>query len=178
MQKEKRKHGGICHRGRERMLSVLLSLAVVMTIIPVMPVKEVRAEAQTQTAAQTLEPTVDNDKVTAAKVLSFAGIQWYVIGCNREGVLPAEGSVTTSDDDSLAVLLAKENWGDNVAFDENASSAYGNSKLKTTIEAFVSGIESSAKNDNGTDFSGIIKTRTLQGSVKRIMKKSCPYTLG
>ena len=139
MQKEKRKHGGICHRGRERMLSVLLSLAVVMTIIPVMPVKEVRAEAQTQTAAQILEPTVDNNdnKVTAAKELSFAGKQWYVIGCNGKGVLPAEGSVTTSDDDSLAVLLAKENW-DRVKFDQNNSSnAYGSSKLKTTIEGVL-----------------------------------------
>ena len=160
-QKEKRRNYDLRHSLKERLLSVLLSLAVVLTLMPVMPVKEAEAEAATKTAAKELEPTVKKGKVTAAKVLQFAGKEWYVIGCNGKGVLPETG-VTTAQGDSLAVLLAKEAW-DWVAFDTSGNSnAYGSSDLKKKIDTYKKGINAAAKNENGTDLSGIIKTRTLQ----------------
>ena len=121
-----------------KLLGFLLTLAMVVGLMPGMSLTAYAEGEATPTAAETLAPTVDsNNKVTGAKVLEYAGQQWYVIASGTTGVQIASDAVTTQDGATTLVLLAKENWGTAVFDDTNYKNAYGNSKLKTAVYDFV-----------------------------------------
>ncbi|MBE6816642.1 MAG: hypothetical protein E7520_02930, partial [Ruminococcaceae bacterium] len=66
-----------------KVISVLLSLLIVFSCFSGM---SLTAYAVDNTAAEVLKPTVTDGKVTNAKVLEYAGKQWYVIASGGEGV--------------------------------------------------------------------------------------------
>ena len=122
----------------------------------------------TATAAETLAPTVDNDnKVTDAKILEYAGKQWYVIASGTTGVQIANDAVTTQAGETTLVLLAKDNWGANVIF-SGSSNTYKDSNLESQMNSYCSttAAEKIGNYYTGTDETWkneLIATRTLTG---------------
>ena len=118
----------------KRILSIILSGLIVFTqfVIPTSVVS-----AAEQSAVEVLKPTVNSDgKVTDAKVLEYAGKEWYVIASGSTGVQIAENAVTRNNGETTIVLLAKESWS-KVQFANTESGKYNGSNLKSSIFFFT-----------------------------------------
>ena len=90
----------------------------------------------TATAAETLAPTVDVDndnKVTEAKILEYAGKQWYVIASDTTGVQIANDAVTPQTGKTTLVLLAKDILANQIQFNSSYSNVYKDSALYSKI---------------------------------------------
>ena len=117
---------------------ILLGLALVLGLMPGMSM-EVRADNDaSESAAEILKPTVNNDGVvTEAKQLWFARRYWYVIASGDTGVQYDTSTVSKENGQTTIVLLAleSEDW-DSVEFSENGSLDYSTSVLKTKIDGY------------------------------------------
>ncbi len=145
----------------KQILSVFLSVCMVLTCMVGM---SVTASAVDNTAAEVLKPTVTNGKVTDAKVLEYAGKQWYVIASNGVGVPIAAGAVTSQTEETTLVLLAKENWDTSIF-----ASMYNNNYVRSDLKTQIDGLVNSAKigtyytSEDETWKNGLVATRTLAG---------------
>ena len=153
------------HNPVKRLLAFGLSMVTAFTMmLAAMPAYTVQA-ADDQTAVETLAPEVDGDNnVTNAKILEYAGKEWYVIGSGSKGV-----QIDGSNENTL-VLLAKENWGGNVNFSNNYSNIYKDSNLQSKIDVCVGDIGSHYTNTN-TDpnddwMDALVAKRTLTGDAE------------
>jgi len=150
-----------------KVISVLLSLLMVLSCFSGMGLT---AYAVDNTAAEVLKPTVTDGKVTNAKVLEYAGKQWYVIASGGEGVQIANGAVTSQTGETTLVLLAKEDWrsksyGLYFYTGNGSNSAYSSSNLKTTIDGLVTseGIGNYYTSEDEKWKNGLVAKRKLAG---------------
>ena len=147
----------------KRLLAFGLSMVTAFTMMPAaMPAYTVQA-ADDQTAVETLAPTVENEKVTDAKILEYAGKEWYVIGSGSKGV-----QIAGSGENTL-VLLARNNWGGNVIFINDFKNEYSGSVLQGKMDAYVTSENigsyyTSGNNDPNDDWmDDLVAKRTLTG---------------
>ena len=150
----------VCEKQRNmasRLLSVVLSLVAAFTLMPSMMGA---ASAGTETAAETLKPAGG-----VVKVLEYAGEQWYVIGSGTTGVQLAEGSVIKKEGETTIVLLATQNWGGTVAFNQSQSPNYKNSNLQRLMNGYATSkwIGSYYTNDDEKWKNGLVAPRKLAG---------------
>ena len=151
----------------KKLISIVLSLLMVFSCFSGM---SLTAYAVDNTAAEVLKPTVTDGKVTNAKVLEYAGKQWYVIASGGEGVQIANGAVASQTGKTTLVLLAKEDWrpksyGLYFYTGNGSSSVYSSSNLKTTIDGLVTSekIGNYYTSEDEKWKNGLVATRTLAG---------------
>ena len=147
----------------KRLLAFGLSMVTAFTMMPAaMPAYKVQA-ADDQTAVETLAPTVEEGKVTDAKILEYAGQKWYVIGSGSTGV-----QIAGSDENTL-VLLARDNW-ENEKFRTDDKNEYSGSVLQGEMDAYVTSKNigsyyTSGNNDPNDDWmDALVAKRTLTGN--------------
>ena len=151
------------HNPVKRLLAFGLSMVTAFTMMPAaMPAYTVQA-ADDQTAVETLAPTVEEGKVTDAKILEYAGQKWYVIGSGSTGV-----QIAGSDENTL-VLLARDNW-ENEKFRTDDKNEYSGSVLQGEMDAYVTSKNigsyyTSGNNDPNDDWmDALVAKRTLTGN--------------
>ena len=146
----------------KNILSALLSLALMIGLLPGMSLTVKADDVTSESAAEILKPTVNNEGVvTEAKILFFARKPWYVIASGEIGVPFDTDTVSKENGQTTIVLLAveSEDW-DNVKFSENGSLDYSTSVLKATIDGYD--IENSLTN-NDSWMKDLIAKRSLTG---------------
>ena len=153
-------------RIKKRFLGILLSLALVLGLMPGMGLTAYAEGEATPTAAVTLEPTVDNNgKVTSAKILEYAGKQWYVIASGDKGVQLKSAPVNGVNGGTIIVLLAKDKWGSNVVFNSSSNNNYNGSGLMGTMNTLKNSenIGTYYTNEGEKWKNDLIVNRNLQG---------------
>lgn len=164
-------------RFNKRILSIALSIVIVFTLFPFVAPTLIVSAAE-QSAVEILKPTVDNKgKVTGARILEYAGKEWYVIACcsasGSTGVQIAENAVTRNDGETTIVLLAKEtlnvsvsaNLPGYVPFSSEANGytgKYKDSNLQAIIDSYAAEIENNNANEGKEK--DLIAKRYLEGS--------------
>ena len=154
-------------RFNKRILSIALSIVIVFTLFPFVAPTHIVSAAE-RSAAEVLKPTVNsNGFVTDAKVLEYAGKEWYVIASGDTGVKIAENAVTRNIGETTIVLLAKENWSEEpVRFASTATSTemgkYNGSNLQSLMNSYAEVIENNSA--QGGQEKKLIAKRNLEGS--------------